>query len=148
LKISKVTEVNMYMDTSIDRTLSELKNVLNIDIKVQPQKLTKLDTEIVGQYFTTLTSFGNKIKPKFIKLEAMFQTPGKAVQSKEIHKDANNMVINLMNRFKNKPMNIDCFESFVVKYEDKEGNEEVFNLLKGKKEIIKELDLKESRTSR
>ncbi|RZK17830.1 MAG: hypothetical protein EOO43_13110 [Flavobacterium sp.] len=30
---------------------------------------------------------------------------------------------------------MDAFDSFVVKYEDKEGNEETFNLFKGKKEI-------------
>lgn len=30
----------------------------------------------------------------------------------------------------------------MVKYEDKDGQEEVFNLLKGKKELVREVDLK------
>jgi hypothetical protein len=34
----------------------------------------------------------------------------------------------------------------VVRYEDKEGNEEVFNLLKGKKELLKYMDGKISNT--
>ncbi|TSD63975.1 hypothetical protein FFF34_015545 [Inquilinus sp. KBS0705] len=141
LRLAKATEVTMHMNTSIDKTLSELKNVLNIDIKVQPQKLAILDTELVGQYFLGINTIGQRIKPKFIKLEAMYQTPGNTVRSTELNKEANSMVINLLQKFKGRPFNIDAFENFVVKYEDKEGNEEVFNLLKGKKEIVKEFDL-------
>ncbi len=149
LRVSKVTEVTMFMDTSLDKTLAELRNVLNIDIKVQPKKLSGLDTDVVGQYFTSLSSFGQKIQPKFLKLEAMFQTQGRSIQSStEINEEANKMIRNLLTRFKSKPYNIDCFENFVVKYEDKEGEEEVFNLLKGKKEIIVEIDLKTNRSER
>jgi hypothetical protein len=148
LKISKVTEVTVFMDTSIDKTLSELKNVLNMDIKIQPQKLAKMDTELVGKYFLGLNTLGNYLKPKFIKLEAMFQTPGSTVRSSQINKEANGMVLDLLKRFKTRPFNIDCFENFVVKYEDKDGQEEVFNLLKGKKEIIKEIDFNKTTKAR
>ncbi|HTN19775.1 MAG TPA: hypothetical protein VL125_04835 [Pelobium sp.] len=141
LKLSKVTDVALFMDTSIDKTLSELKNVLNIDIKVQPQKLIQMDTDLVGRYFTAFTTMGQRLKPKYIKLEAMYQTPGSSVASSQLNSDANNMIINLLNRFKTKPLNIDCFDNFVVKYEDKEGQEEVFNLLKDKREVLKEVDL-------
>lgn len=142
LRLSKVTDVALFMDTSIDKTLSELKNVLNMDIKIQPRKLAQLDTELVGKYFTGINSIGNYLKPKFIKLEAMFQTPGSLVKSSQINKEANSMVLELLKKFKTRPFHIDCFENFVIKYEGKEGQEEVFNLLKGKKEITKEIDLK------
>jgi hypothetical protein len=148
LKISKVTEVTMFMDSSIDKTLTNLKNVLNMDIKLQPQNLARLDTEIVGQYFTQLNSLGQKLKPKFIKLEAMYQNPGNSVKSSQINKEANSMIIDLIKKFKARPYNIDCFENFVVKYEDKDGQEEVFNLLKGKKEIVKDVDFSKITTSR
>lgn len=141
LKIAKATEVTVFMDTSLKKTLAELKNVLNFDIKIQPKKLAKLDTEIVGQYFTSLSFFGQKIKPKFLKLEAMFQMPGKALSKSELNEDATNMIKNLLKKFIAKPNNIECFENFVVKYEDVEGNEGILNILKGKKEIIKEVDL-------
>ncbi|QHS55557.1 hypothetical protein GWR56_08380 [Mucilaginibacter sp. 14171R-50] len=144
LKLAKATEVTVYMDTSIDKTLTELKNVLNIDIKIQPQKLAKMDTDLVGQYFLGINTIGQRIKPKFIKLEALFQTPGNSVKSTQLNKEANNMVINLLQKFKGRPFNIDAFENFVVRYEDINGKEEVFNLLKGKKEIIKEIDLKKT----
>lgn len=142
LKLAKATDIEMYMDTSIDRTLAALKNVLNFDIKVQPEKLARLDTDIVGQYFTGISNLGNRVKPKFIKLEAMFQTPGKQYTGSELNKEANSMFTRILNAFKSKPANIDVFENFVVKYEDKEGNEDFFNLLKGKKEILKFVDIR------
>jgi hypothetical protein len=136
------------MGSSIDKTLENLKNVLNIDIKLQPKKIAQMDKDIVGQYFTGLNSIGNNLKPNFLKLEAMFQSPGKNVTSAGLNNEANSMIKNILNRFKTKPTNIDCFENFVVKYEDKDGEEGVFNLLKEKKEIIKEVDLKKYRKKR
>jgi len=144
LRIAKATELEVYMDSTIDKTLAELKNVLNFEVKVQPQKLAQLDTALVGQYFTGITNLANNVKPKFVKLEAMFQTPGKQVVSSELNKEANNMVTSFLKAFKAKPTNIDVFEHFFVKYEDKDGKEELFNLLTGKKEILKLIDLKKN----
>lgn len=142
LKLARATEIELYMDTSIDKTLADLKNVLNIDVKVQPQKLSQLDPAIVGQYFTAISNLGQHVKPTFVKLEVMFQTPGKQYTSSQINKDGNSMFTRILNAFKAKPTNMDAFEHFVVRYEDKVGKEEVFNLLKGKKEIIKYIDSK------
>jgi hypothetical protein len=142
LKLAKATELEVYMDSTIDKTLTELKNVLNFEVKVQPQKLAQLDTALVGQYFTGITNLANNIKPKFVKMEAMFQTPGKQYISSELNKDANTMVTRFLNAFKAKPTNIDVFEHFYVKYEDKDGKEEFFNLLTGKKELQKWVNLK------
>ncbi|KAF2328095.1 hypothetical protein [Flavobacterium ginsenosidimutans] len=141
LKLSKITEVNLYMSNTIDKTLASLKNVLNLDIKLQPRKLAQMDTDLVGKYFTGINSIGNSLKPKFIKVEAMFQSPGKNIESAEINKEANSMVMELVRKFKTRPFNIDCFENFVVRYEDKEGNQDFFDLLNGKVEIIKEIEL-------
>lgn len=141
LKLSKATDVSIYMDTSIDETLAELQNVLNFEVKMQPQKLAQMDTDLVGKYFTGMTKFRDAINPQFIKLEAMFQSPGKKQITQE-NKKANNMVKELLGKFKSRPFNIECFDNFVVRYENKEGIEDVFNLLNGKKEIIKEVDLK------
>jgi len=141
LKLSKATEVGLYMGNSIDKTLANLKNVLNLDIKIQPKKIAQMDKDIVGQYFTGLNSIGNNLKPNFIKLEAMYQAPGRNISSSELNKEANLMVMSLIRKFKARPLNIDCFENFVVRYENNEGEEDVFNLLREKREILKEVDL-------
>lgn len=142
LRIAKAVEVETFMDVSIDKALAELRNVLSFEVKVQPQKLAQLDTALVGQYFSTLTTFNSAVKPKYLKLEALFQHQGKQVGKLETNKGANTMVSRFLKAFKDKEANIEAFENFVVKYEDKDGKEELFNLLKGKKEIIKHIDIR------
>jgi hypothetical protein len=146
LKLARATEIELYMDTSIDKTLADLKNVLNIDVKVQPQKLSQLDPVLVGQYFTGISNLGQHVRPKYVKLEVMFQTPGRQYVSSQLNKEGNSMFTRILNAFKTKPTNMDAFEHFVVRYEDKDGKEEVFNLLKGKKEIVKLIDGKITKT--
>jgi len=141
LRLARATEITMYMDNSIDKTLSSLRNVLNIDIKMQPKKLEQLDKEIQNKYFSGMGQISKNLNPNFLKIEAMFQVPGKSVKSAELHDEANGMIRELLSVFKEKPLNIDSFDNFVVKFEDKEGNEEVLNLLHGKKEFIKYVDL-------
>ena len=53
------------------------------------------------------------------------------------------MVTEMLQRFKGRSFNIDAFDAFVVRYEDKEGNEEIFNLLNSKRELILNVDLKQ-----
>lgn len=148
LKQSKATEVNAYMEAPIDETIEKLKNVLNIEIKIQPKNLTQLDKDIHNKYFSGMNNIGNVLQPKHIRLEAYFQTPGKNIQSNALNVSANKMVLEMLNRFKGRAFNIDAFDAFTFKYEDKEGNEEVFNLLSGKKEIVLNVDPKATTKSK
>lgn len=142
LRQSRATEVNTYLEAPIEETLAKLKNVLNIEIKIQPKNLNQLDSDIQNRYFSGMNNIGQVYKPKFIRLEAYYQSPGKGVTSRELNVPANKMVIEMLNRFRGRSFNIDAFDAFQVKYEDKDGNEEMFNLLSGKKEIILNVDLK------
>lgn len=142
LRQSKATEVNAFLEAPIAETLSKLKNVLNIDIKIVPQDLSKLSQDVSNKYFTGMRTLGAVLKPKFLRIEAYFQSPGGSVQSKELNSNANNMIKDLLNKIKGNQLDIDAFKSFMFKYEDVDGKEELFNLLSGKKEIILEVDLK------
>lgn len=141
LKLAKAVDVNLYMSNNIDKTLENLRNVLNMQIKIQPSKIAQMDNDVKGQYFTGINTIGNRLKPNFIRVETYFQTPGNNVTSKELNKEANSMVKTLLNKFKARPFHIDCFDDFVIKYEDKEGNEELFNLLREKKELDYDVEM-------
>ncbi|MBZ4036346.1 hypothetical protein K6T82_16355 [Flavobacterium sp. 17A] len=142
LKQSRATEVNTYLEAPIDETLAKLKNVLNIEIKLQPKNLHQLDPDLQNKYFSGMNNIGQILKPKFIRLEAYYQSPGKGITSRELNVPANKMITEMLNRFRGRSFNIDAFDAFLVKYEDKDGNEEVFNLLSGKKEIVLNVDMK------
>ena len=45
------------------------------------------------------------------------------------------MVRAFLNKFKTKPFHIEQFEEFEIKFVNQDGEDEVFNLIKGKKEI-------------
>ncbi|PQL91670.1 hypothetical protein [Apibacter adventoris] len=148
LKESKATEVTAFLEAPIDETLSKLKNVLNIDIKIAPNDLNKLTNDVHNKYFSGMRNLSNILNPKFLRIEAYFQSPGGSIQSKALNVNANNMVLDLLNKIKGNRLDVDAFKSFMFKYEDKEGNEELFNLLSGKKEIILEIDVKKITSSK
>lgn len=141
LKLAKSVDVNLYMTNTIDKTIENLRNVLNMQIKIQPSKIAQMDNDVKGEYFTGINTIGNRLKPNFIRVETYFQTPGSNVTSKELNKEANTMAKTLLNKFKARPFHIDCFDDFVIKYEDKEGKEEFFNLLREKKELEYEVEM-------
>jgi hypothetical protein len=148
LRLASATQLELYMDAPIAETLENLKHVLNLEVKMKPQSLTQLDKDLIGNYFTGFTTLAQRVKPKFIKLEASFQSQGGGVQSTALNKEGTGMVRVLLERFLKSPYNIDCFDGFTVKYESIEGKEELFNLLKGKKEVVKEIDLKKVKKKR
>ncbi|RAV99669.1 hypothetical protein [Pseudochryseolinea flava] len=143
LRQSKSTEVSAFLEAPIDETLKKLKNVLNIDIKVVPEDLSKLTPDVSNKYFTGLRTLGAVLNPKFLRIEAYFQSPGGSIQSKALNSNALNMIKDLLNKIKGNRVDVDAFKSFMFKYEDIDGKEEVFNLLSGKKEIVLQVDMKE-----
>ena len=58
------------------------------------------------------------------------------------------MIKDLLTKIKGNKVDIDAFKSFMFKYEDTEGKEELFNLLSGKKEIILNVDVKKIKSSK
>lgn len=148
LRVSRATEINAYLEAPIEETLSKLRNVLNIDIKIDPKDLNKMSQDVHNKYFSGMRNLSNVLDPKFLRIEAYFQSPGGSIQSKALNTNANNMIKDLLSKIKGKSLNIDSFKSFTFKYEDKEGNEELFNLLSGKKEIILNIDLKNIKSAK
>ncbi len=141
LRESKATDANFFIDAPIEEALEKMKNVLNFEVKIQPGNLVQLDTNLKNKYYSGLNTLGRVLKPKFIKIDTSFQTNEKGVVSNSIDKPINKMVRDTLIAFRGRSFNMDAFDSFVVKYEDKEGNEEIFNLFKGKKEIVLNLDI-------
>jgi hypothetical protein len=140
LSISKQTEVVIHFENTIEKTIHSLQNVLHMDIKLKPKKIAQMDNDIKGSYFLGMNKIGLQLKPHFLRVESYFQTPGKNDPKINTNKEANNMMFDLLSVFKKRPKNKDCFEDFVVKYVNKDGEDAVFNLLKGKKELVIDID--------
>lgn len=138
LFLATATTTTTFMNSRIDNTLESLLNVTNFEFKLKPQSVTHMDNDVKG-YITGVATMGNKLQPKYIKVEAMYQTPGAKVQSDILNKEGNNLARLLLNKFKTRPFHIELLEDFELKYINKDGEDAVFNLLKGKEEILIEI---------
>lgn len=141
LRESRATDASFFIDAPIDETLEKLKEVLNFEMKIQPGNLEQMDTALKNRYYSGINTLGSILKPKYVKVETSFQTNEKGAESTAFDKTVNKMVRDTLIAFRGRSFNMDAFDSFVVKYQDKEGNEEIFNLFKGKKEINLNLDI-------
>lgn len=139
LGLSRATTVETHMSSKLTDALENLANVLNVSVKIQPKNLNNLETKYQG-YYTGLRSFSNDMKPKFLKFEAMYRFPGKSSSPKIINTEANTWIRNMLKGFQERQENIDAFDDFVLIYEDKQGQDQVFDLIKGKTEIVKDID--------
>jgi hypothetical protein len=147
LRLAKSTTVTTLMRIRIDEAISSLKNVLNFDIKMRPQNVTYLDNELKG-FVSEFATIGAKLQPNFIRVEALFQTPGGKTLGLEPNIKANNMFLTFLKKFKSNSDNIKHFEDFEVKFLNSEGEEDVFNLIKGKAELRLEIDSSKQLTAK
>lgn len=146
LRIAYALEVTIHMNISIDKVLENLKQVLNLNIKMNPKKLSQIDAKTVGKYFTGMANLRQNVNPEFIRLMLYFQKQGGGQISPDNQK-GNQMVRYLLNLFKQNSEYTEKFEDFVIDYENKDGIDETFNLIKGKKEITKMFDVNMSNKS-
>lgn len=144
LRLVKAVELTYIMDNTLDKTLTNIHDVLNIEVKIPPKSISYIDKVLAGKYFTQMNSLGSLLRPRFLKFEMMYQVQGKSYDMSKIkttNKNAITMVKDVLNTFKRNRQNEEYFDTFEVVYVDKAGNEEVYNLMKDKKKIEPSVDL-------
>lgn len=145
LHLSRSLEVKLFMNDTIDKTLGDLFNVLNFEFKMQPKKLAQLDDHLKG-FVSGISNLDKSLKPKSFRVEAYFRVPGNKLAVPQ-NTEATGMLKHFLKAFKAKEENQDCFESFEITYQDKEGQEQFFSLLSSKREFEVDVDLKNMRNT-
>lgn len=147
LQLAKYTELNVFMDSSIENTLSSMKNVLSFNIKLRAANLELIDKQLEKNYFKGFDLISNLYKPEFLRIEAFFKKQGRKVNLPTENKIATGMFAKALEVFKDNPEETDYYDNFVVVYENGRGIEETFNLLKEKKfferKVEEDKDLKQ-----
>jgi len=140
LNLAKYSELNVFMENSIENTLSTMKNVLSFNIKLKTTNLELIDKELEKNYFKGFDLISNLYKPEFFRVEAFFKKQGKQIKLPSENKIATGMFAKALEIFKTNPEETDYFDNFVVVYEDGKGVEETFNLLKDKKFFERQIE--------
>jgi len=141
LQLARSTEIEIIMDTSIKDALENFKNVLKFDVKINPKNISELDRSIKS-YYSGHKQLTDLYKPRFLKVEFLYEVPGTSIKSKELNNYANSVFTNTLKVFKSKPLDVEFFDNFTVKYENKKGEDAFFSTIKGKKEEIYKIPLK------
>lgn len=141
LKIARSTENTKFFNSTLDETLSNLRNVLHMDVKFKPSSLAQMDSDVRKNYYSSMENIGKMFKPKFFRVETYFQIPGSNAPV-DINNEANNWFRDMLRIFKQRKRNQKMFENFEVKYEDNAGIEQTFNLLKNRASMTIEVNSK------
>jgi hypothetical protein len=140
LQLAKYTELNVFMNSSIEETLINVKNVLSFNIKLKTANLELIDKQLEKNYFKGFDLITNLYKPEFLRIEAFFKKQGRQIKLPSENKIATGMFAKALEIFKEKPEETDYYDNFVVVYEDGKGVEETFNLLKDKKFFERQIE--------
>lgn len=136
LQISKKCQVSLHFKLPINEVLGSITEVLKFDIKVRPNMLKYIYPDVSDAFVTNMTGLSGTLDPNYIRVESFFRESGQ--KNKDGKK--NNKPVSVVKRFltaiaKDEKM-IENFEDFSIEFEDSAGDEHVFNLLKGKEEIV------------
>lgn len=147
LSIAKVTALETYLDVSLDKVLDNIKEVLNFEIKIEPQNLDSIESRLKNHYFSGLRSFGTLLKTRFLNIKASFEVSEKGGVIYD-NAEANNMITKLIRSIKNKNTELDAFKNFAIEYTDNEGVNQFINIIKNQKGFEVDINLNKVKTNK
>lgn len=139
LNITRKTEIEVYLNRSIEDVLNNMKEVLSFDLKIEPKKIAQIDKTVSQNYFTSLNNLSDKLGPKFISMKAYYQTQGKGLETDSTK--GKTFISKILNSFKTGHTDLDTFDSFVLEYTDNNDQIERINLIRDQISITKNVDL-------
>ena len=137
LRLAKSCKAKIHMDTPVGDVLSSIKDVLRFEIKARPQRLAYLNNQVKDSFVANMTALANTVEPKSMRVDAFFRERGNK-KDKKVNTSAVSFIKRALKAIKTDNNIIDDFDDFTLEFERNDGTEGVFNLIKGKKEIIVE----------
>lgn len=134
LGIAKGCKAAIHMKLPINEVLSSLSDVLRFKIKVKPQRLNYIFQEVQDSFITNMNALAGTVKPKSIRVDAFFRESNQKNTSKNIQ--AISFAKRILNAIKNDNDIIEDFEEFTLYFEKENGIDSVFQLIRGKQEIL------------
>lgn len=147
LGLAKETTLQTYLDVSLDKVLENIKDVLNFEIKIEPQNLESIEKNLKNYYFSGLRSFGTLLKTRFLNIKASFEVSEKGGIIYD-NSEAYNLISKLLRSIKNKNTELGAFKNFAIEYTDNEGANQFINIIKNQKGFDIEIDLKTINSTR
>lgn len=134
LGIAKGCKAAIHMKLPINEVLDSLSDVLRFKIKAKPQRLNYIFQEVQDSFITNMNALAGSVKPKSIRVDAFFREAKQ--QDIKKNKHAIGLVKRILNAVKNDSDIVDDFEEFTLFFEKEDGTDGVFQLIRGKQELL------------
>lgn len=136
LFISKACKASVHMEIPVESVLESIQDVYKLKIKAKPNRLSFLYQNVEDAFITNMNALAGTVNPATIKIDLSFRERG---SGKELITKKNQSALSfskkVLNAVKNDSKVIDDFEDFYLEFENEDGSDGVFNLVKGKREF-------------
>jgi hypothetical protein len=138
LKIATQTGIEHYMNISLEQAMRDMEEVLSFEVGSSPLMIEKADGDLKKKFASTIRALSDKIGGDSIRVLSYFSGK-KDGGSDDLKKQRISLYKSILLAIKRYPSNIEAFDLFKLKYSDKEGNQQVLDLIKGKKVLEVEI---------
>lgn len=132
LIISKACTARIHMEKSVENVIESLQNVFRFKFKAKPENLPSLYRSIDDAFISNMTSLVNTVDPKSIRVDLSFRDQG----GKKLVSEKNYKMISTSKKILNAVIQdvgvIENIEDFYLEYEDENGSDADFSLIRGK----------------
>lgn len=135
LIIATACKARIHMKMPVNEVLESITDVLKFEIKVKPQRLAYLNSEVNDAFIANMTGLASTVEPQSIKVNAFFRERNKSTTGQTKNYAALGFVKRALKAIKADNKIIDDFDDFTLEFEKNDGSEGVFSLIRGKQEI-------------
>ncbi|PKA83599.1 hypothetical protein ATE92_1756 [Ulvibacter sp. MAR_2010_11] len=132
LHISKACKAQVHMEKSVEQVINSMENVFKFRFKARPESLPALFRNTQDSFISNMQALANTVDPKSVKVDLSFRETG----GKKLITEKNYKMLSTSKKILQAVINdtkvMEDIEDFYLEYEDSEGNDNDFSLVRGK----------------
>lgn len=145
LYISKACTARIHMEKSVQQVIDSLEKVFKFRFKAKPENLPSLYRNIDDAFISNMQSLVNTVDPKSIKVDLSFRDSG----GKKLVTEKNHKMVSTSKKILSAILQdtkvMEDIEDFYLEYEDTDGIDSDFNLIRGKVQLETKCPLKDGK---
>jgi len=132
LHISKACQAQVQMEKSVEHVIDSMENIFKFRFKAKPENLPSLFNNTKDAFISNMQILAKTADPKSIRVDLSFrETGGKKLVSEKNYKMMSTSK-KILKAVLNDTTVMEDIEDFYLEYEDSDGIENDFNLVRGK----------------
>jgi hypothetical protein len=132
LYISKACKAKIHMRQSVEQVIDSISEVFNFRFKAKPENLPKLFRNTKDAFISNMQLLAKTVDPKSVKVDLSFRETG----GKKLITGTNYKMLSTSKKILQAVLNdtkvMEDIEDFYLEYEDSNGDEHNFSLIRGK----------------